>query len=399
MQHNTEPVSVLVVSHTGELGGAERALLRLLAAADGRFEIRVLTMADGSFANEVRAAGFPVSVLDGGDAVRVTRAQVASLGGAAGNFFGTLSLARRLRRAIREIAPDLIVANSLKAAVLVGVVAGRRRWVWHLHDRLAFDYLAAPIVIALRLLARIGPRRIVANSIATAATAGRLPVGRVAVAYPGLEESAFARPKRSPGRGPVGIVGRVGATKGQKQFVEAAERVARVYPRLRFRIVGTALFEDAPYASALTQQIAHSEISDRVEQAGWSDSPATEFRRLGLLVHASPVPEPFGQVIVEALAVGTPVVATDGGGVGEILDPRRESTVIADGVRRGAYGLLVSPGDAGALAVAISWMLEHPGDSASMVRGAHWDIRDRFSIERTWSVVARVWLQALGRGD
>ncbi|MET0296648.1 MAG: glycosyltransferase, partial [Microbacterium sp.] len=305
--------------------------------------------------------------------------------------------ADRLVAVLREEDADLLVANSLKAAVLLGLVSGRRPWVWHLHDRLATDYLATPVVLALRVLARFGPRRIVANSLATASTAGRLPSGRVAVAYPGIESSAFARPKRSPGRGPIGIVGRIAPTKGQREFVEAAALVAESHPRSRFRIVGAALFDDAGYARTLDERIAASGLGDRLEQTGWSDSPAAEFRRLRMLVHASPVPEPFGQVIVEAIAVGTPVVATDAGGVGEILDPRGRAVEIADGVRRAPNGLLVRPGDAGALAAAIAWTLDHRPEAADSARAAHDDARARFTIERTWAVVSTVWWSAARR--
>lgn len=390
------PFSVLVVSHTGELGGAERALLRLITASDPRYAISLLTMSDGPFVDEARSVGLKVRVLDGGEVVRVTRAQAGSMSGIISRLSGTLALARELSRAIREDGSDLMVANSLKSAVLLGVVAGRRRWVWHLHDRLASDYLSAPVVVALRLLARFGPRRIVANSHATAATAGRLPPGRVTVAYPGLDASAFDRPKRAPGRGPIGIVGRIAPTKGQLEFVNAAERVSRTRPRERFCIVGAALFEDAAYAAMLSEQIAHSGVGDRIEQMGWSDSPTVAFRRLRLLVHASPVPEPFGQVIVEAIAVGTPVVATDAGGAREIIDPRSEAVEVADGVRRAPYGLLVRPADADALAVAIEWVLDHRDDTASAACAAHEDARTRFTIDRTWSIVSRVWQSAAG---
>lgn len=387
--------SVLVVSHTGELGGAERALLRLLAASDPRFVISLVTLADGSFVTEARRDGLRVRVVDGGGVVRVTRRRAGSLRGVLASLGGTLAAARRLRRVLVEENADLIVANSLKAAVLVSLVAGRRRWVWHLHDRLARDYLPAPVMVAMRILARIGPRRIVANSRATAATTGRLPVGRVAVAYPGLETTAFLEPKSMPGDGPVGIVGRIAPTKGQSEFVSAAVAAGLTRPDVRFRIVGAPLFEDAGYADALSEQVAHSDLRDRLEQVGWSESPSEELRGLQVFVHASPVPEPFGQVIVEAMAVGTPVVATDAGGVREILDPGGHATVIADGVRRAPNGLLVRPADVGALATAITWSLEHRAEMAEAARRAHHDVASRFTIERTWAVVSRVWLAAL----
>lgn len=388
------PVRVVMVSHTGQLGGAESAMLRLVAAADARFAISVITMAEGPFVDEARRAGVPITVIDGGEIVRLTRAQTGSVGALLSSMRATAALGRVLAREVRNSNADLIVANSLKAAVLLGVAVRPRRWVWHLHDRLAGDYLPGPVVVGLRILARCGPRRIVANSRSTAATAGRLPRGRVVVAYPGLDARAFARPKRRAGRGPVGIVGRLASTKGQREFVDAAIRVALRHRRTRFRIVGAALFDDASYGEELAARIATSGLGQRIEQTGWVDDPATEFRGFSLLVHASPVPEPFGQVIVEAMAVGTPVVATDAGGVREIIDPRNQAVTVADGVRRAPHGLLVRPGDAVALSSAIEWMLDRPAEASTMAALAHADARERFTINRTWAAVAAVWMDA-----
>lgn len=388
----TGACSVLVVTHTGELGGAERALLRLIAAADDRVDVSLLTLAHGPLVEEARHAGVGVTVLDGGDVVDTTRGEAASPTRIAANARSTLALARRLRRALRAADPDLVVAHSLKSAVLVGLAARRRRWVWHLHDRLAPDYLSAPVVLALRVLARLGPRRIVANSRATAATAGRLPTGRVIVAYPGIEADAFDRAPRDTGGGPVGILGRISPTKGQWEFVEAARIVAASDPSARFRIIGAPLFRDADYAAQLEQRVERSGIAERIERAGWSDTPPETLERLGVFVHASPTPEPFGQVIVEAMAVGTPVVATDAGGVGEIVDPERSAEEIADGVRLAPYGLLVRPGDVRALAAAIMHVRNDRGKADARARAARARARERFTIDRTWRAVSRVWL-------
>lgn len=387
---------VLLVSHTGDLGGAERALLRLVPAAAEEFELSLLTMAEGSFPEEARAMGLRVSVLEGGQVVRLTRHETGSFGSLASSSAGVLRLARALRSRIRAEDADLIVANSLKGAVLLSIVAGRRRWVWHLHDRLASDYLPAPAVVAMRLLARIGPRRVVANSRATAATAGRLPRGRVVIAYPGLDEAAFADPKPAPGDGPIGILGRLGATKGQRLFVRAAKEIAESDAHVRFRIVGAALFEDAEYAAALHADIASSGLSDRIEGPEWSDAPSAELRAMSALIHASPVPEPFGQVVVEAMAVGTPVAATDAGGIREIVDPDREARELSDGLSLAPYGLLVRPDDAPALGRAMAWLRRHPDEAAAMAARAHEMARMRFTIAGTWRAVAGAWREGLG---
>lgn len=387
---------MLVVTHTGEIGGAERALMRLIEASDGRFEISLLTLADGPLAAEAREAGIPVRVLAGGDVVRVTRSQAGSARTLLTRAWEGLHVARTLRRAIREASADLVVANSLKAAVLIGLAPRRRpRWVWHLHDRLAPDYLSAVLVHLLRAMARWGPRRVVVNSAATAATVGGVS-DRVVVAYPGIASAVFDEPPVARTDATVGILGRVAQTKGQLEFVRAAEIVARAHPETPFRIVGAALFEDAPYADALRAQLAASPVGASIEWTGWAEDPVAALRRLGVLVHASPVPEPFGQVIVEAMAVGTPVVATEAGGVVEILDPDRSSVEVVEGVRRARFGLLVRPGDPGALARAIIHVQDDPDGAASRARDGRASARERFTIERTWAVVAQAWGDAIG---
>ncbi|NYE18711.1 glycosyltransferase [Microbacterium immunditiarum] len=397
------PRRVLVLTHTGDVGGAETALLRLIGALDaGRFAVQVTTLEDGDLVQRLNDGGVLVSMLDAGRLVRVTRDRtIASPFAVLRNAGDTLRTARRLRAHVRAEKPDLIVANSLKAAVLLAFTAPGTRtpWVWHLHDRLASDYLPAPVAAAMRMLARVGPRRVVANSRATAQTLGRSGRGRTTVAYPGVDASAFHREVSDGRDGPVGIVGRVSRTKGQAEFLDAAEIVARSLPDVRFRIVGAALFEDRDDEEALRRRTAESELlASRVEWAGWSSDVPGELRRLGLFVHASPTPEPFGQIVVEAMLSGVPVVATDAGGVPEILDPASAGgEPIADGVRRTQSGLLVKPGDAQALARAIRWALEHRAESTDAARHAQADAADRFGIERTAAVVEGVWDEVVER--
>jgi glycosyltransferase involved in cell wall biosynthesis len=91
--------------------------------------------------------------------------------------------------------------------------------------------------------------------------------------------------------------------------------------------------------------------------------------RLRQLVHASPTPEPFGQVVVEAMALGTPVVATDAGGIPEI--------VIDD-----ECGFLVPPGDAPALAEKICALLENPEKARAMAIRGRERVAAHFTAER-----------------
>ncbi len=389
---------ILLVTHTAEIGGAEAAMLRLLDAVDRRrFAPAVVSFADGALVDALRTRGVPITVLAGGAVTRVTRREAGGAGALWRHGVGVARLAAALRAHIAGSGFDLVAANSLKAAVVVALASplARRPWAWHLHDRLAADYLPAPLVVGLRLLAAVGPRVIVANSRATAATAGRGARGKVSVAYPGLPAESFTAPRRRP-RGAVGIVGRVSATKGQREFLEAAERVARRHPRTVFRIVGAALFDDAAVEADLRARSARSPIADRLEWTGWVDDVPRRLRHLGVVVHASPVPEPFGQVVVEAMAAGVPVIATAAGGVPEILGDGA-SELLAPGVRRTPIGVLVRPGDPDALAFAIEWVLDHPAEAARAASHARRTAERRFTIAQTAAAAQAAWARAVGQ--
>jgi glycosyltransferase involved in cell wall biosynthesis len=395
----------LVLDHTALLGGAELALARVLQSLDpAAYTVEVVLFSDGPFTAWLRAAGIAVDVRPlRDDLVQLSRTQLLRRPDAM--VVAAVRLARfvaTLRTEIRRRRPDLVVTNSLKSAVLGGVAARLARvpWVWHLHDRLSADYLPGPVARVLHGVARYGPRIVVANSRDSAAQLGRQPAGHVAVAYPGLAATAFG-PARAPDARPrppvVGMLGRISSTKGQREFLEAGAQVAAVRPDVRFRIIGRALFNDQPYADGLAELVDRLGLGERVELVGWAPDPTAALADLTAVVHASPVPEPFGQVVVEAMAAGVPVVATRAGGVGEILDPDGTVTAVEPGTAvRTPYGQLVAPGDVAGLAAALYWLLDQPAEAAVLAERARTLAGDRFRIETTAEVVTAAWRRAVG---
>ncbi len=389
---------VVVLDHTAELGGAELALARLLEALrGGPFDTGVVLFSDGPLVARMRGLGVPVVVEPLDPAVAtlgrhaLTRPDSLARGGRAG-----LGLVRRLGAVLRAQGTDLVVANSLKSAV-VGAALARTTglpFVWHLHDRVSSDYLPAPAATGVRALARHAPHRLVVNSAATLATVAPLPAGRAVLAYPGLPEAAFDDVRGAPGEVPVvGMLGRVSPTKGQHLLLEAAAALRRSGVAARYRIVGSALFGEDDYERGLRRRAHDLGLDDVVDFAGWVDDPAAALRSFDVLVHASPVPEPFGQVVVEAMAAGVPVIGTDAGGVTEVLDPAGGTP--PGPVRRTALGQLVRPGDATALEAAIRWTLENPDGARNAAVAARKSARERFTVAETAERVGDAWRQAL----
>ncbi len=258
----------------------------------------------------------------------------------------SLRLALRLRR----LRPDLVHTNTLKAA-LYGGVAGRLAGVpvvWHVRDRIASDYLPRPAVSLVRVAARVLPTTVIANSEATLATLGRgRGRRRSTVVVHDAASPSGARSDPSPDRSfTVGLVGRLAPWKGQDVFLRA---FAMAFPNgdERARIAGSALFGEYRWAASLPTLVAELGLAERVEVVGFVDDMASEYGRLDVLVHASTIPEPFGQVVVEGMAAGLAVVAAAAGGPAE---------VITDGVD----GLLYPMGDVEALAEQLRRLASDP---------------------------------------
>lgn len=384
----TRPVRVVVLDHTAQLGGAELALVRTCAALDPR-EVRVMVVvfADGPLVERLRSTGVSVRVLALDPRVAATDRAAAgrSVAGAARSVAATAPFVARLAALLRALRPDVVHSTSLKAD-LIGLPAAalaRRPLVWHVHDRIADDYLPRPVARVLRLLARRGPRHVVVNSRATADTLLPLPRGWT-LAYPGLapEQIADHPAARAAPAGPViGLVGRISPTKGQREFVGACALLAERYPAARFRIIGEALFTEADYAEGVRALIAEHGLTGRVELTGWAVDPAAAMDALTVLVHASGVPEPFGQVVVEGMARGVPVVATSGGGVDEIA-------VASDGTAR---CLLVPPRDVPALAAAVARVLDRPEEAAARADRAWKDVQASYTVAQTAERLTAVW--------
>ncbi len=150
-----------------------------------------------------------------------------------------------------------------------------------------------------------------------------------------------------------GVVGRIHWWKGQDVFVQAAARIASRVPQARFVLVGDVVPGEEWRRESLQREIAHMGIGDRIIWAGYRRDIPQVMAALDVLVLPSTEPEPFGRVIIEAMATARPVIATAHGGPLE--------TVI-----HGETGLHVLPGDAKSLGDAMVYLTTHPDVRARM---------------------------------
>src|SRR3954449_7494048 len=168
MHQEPGALRVTYVSHVARPSGAEIALERLIRALGERVEPTVILFESGPMARRLTAAGADVRVVP--LPKRVVEARKGEHGLAlVGALAGSTAYVLRLSRIIRALKPDVVHANSLKAGVLGGSAArlAGRPLVWHVHDRVAPDYLQSRSVRPMRLLVRTLPNAVIANSRAT----------------------------------------------------------------------------------------------------------------------------------------------------------------------------------------------------------------------------------------
>ena len=343
-----ERLKVVYLDHVARLSGGEIALLRLLPSLEA-VNPHVILGEDGPLVTQLHLAGISTEVLPLGDAARELRKErVTGRGVSARSAAAAAGYVARLAARLRRLRPDLVHTNSLKAGVY-GSLAARLAgvpMVWHVRDRIADDYLPPQAVWLVRVLSRRLASAVVANShatLATVASPGKSSVVLYSV-LPEVMNRDSTRARTNGGPLTFAVVGRLAPWKGQDVFLRA---FASAFPdgQERALVVGGALFGEDEYARALGELARKLAIEPRIEFRGQRPDVWHELANADVLVHASVTAEPFGQVILEGMAAGLPVIAARAGGPAEILE-------------HDVTGLLYEPANIGALAQAMSRMRE-----------------------------------------
>jgi glycosyltransferase involved in cell wall biosynthesis len=166
--------------------------------------------------------------------------------------------------------------------------------------------------------------------------------------FPGVSEERIAKFRRQYGLGAhslVGVVGRIKIKrKGQDTFVKSIPYLSVEFPETRFVIIGSPFPGNEAHLSRIQEMVGGLGVADRVIYTGDVEDIQAAYAALDVCVLPSEQPEPLGLVIIEAMASRKPVVGTRIGGPCELIDDEKT-------------GLLVTPGDPLALAVALRRLL------------------------------------------
>ena len=368
-------VPIILASLSAKAAGSERVHLSLARHLPRfGFESTPVLFEHGPLGDWLLAEGFKPRVLEVGR----------------GPVRRALRAVPVLRRLIEETGAHAVFSNQSNTHVYAGLAAMSLSVpaVWWQHG-------SAPSSWREKVAAAVPAAAVVCSSEATSSAQRRLsPRRRVETLHPGVP---VAELRRWRGRGKavrqalgwaahpiVGILGRLVPWKGQSTFLEAAAVIAFKRPDVRFVVAGGALMgTEGCYPERLRELAEELGIGDRVHFSGHVDAPYAWLDALDVVVHASRG-EPFGLVIVEAMALGKPVVCARDGGPIEIVGDEE-------------CALMVPPLDASSLGAAVLRVLEEPGLAQTLSKRGT-SRAEVFSEERTAEQFAEILAEAIRRG-
>jgi glycosyltransferase involved in cell wall biosynthesis len=291
----------------------------------------------------------------------------------------------RLYRLFRRERPAVVHTHTAKAGTVgrLAAVAARVPVRVHTFHGHVFEGYFGPaatraVIFLERLLARISTRIVAISERQAADLSDRFRIcerSRIRVVPLGLELDRF-RPDRIAALGAelrdelgagdepvISIVGRLVPIKNHSLFLDAAARLTERGVRCRFAIVG-----GGPEEEGLRTLATKLGIADRVHFLGWRTDLERIYAGSDLVVLTSRN-EGTPVCLIEALAAGRPVIATEVGGVADVLEG-------------GRLGVLVEPGDAAAVAAAIVALLDDPERRATLGRLGAEAAPRRFGVAR-----------------
>ena len=361
-------IRVVQVLATGTNGGAQEHLYGLVSRMDpSRYDVSIVSLSNGSAVRKLQRAGFAVLLIDEPDDAIAVGALAAHLAEVRADvvhahMFRAETVATRAVIALGEIGhrPPYVVSTVHSSRVRSE------------EDRQTLRDLT-PHMDQLIAVSRMIEKKIHDE--------GRVGAP-VRLIYNGVDLSRYDHQERcctlpaeygmEPGSQVVGVVARLEPEKGHPTLIEAWPQVLRAVPDAYLLIVGEGSRREALEAQARELRIAH-----RIVFTGRRDDVPAVTAALDVAVLPS-YREAQGLSILEAMALSRPVVASNVGGIPEMITD-------------GETGLLVPPHDADALATAVIRLLRDHPYADTLGRAGHDLVHDRFCIELMVKAIEQIY--------
>lgn len=313
------------------------------ACVERGFDTKVIVPFDGPLVPLLEKAGAKVHILD---SLVLRRADIRRLGLV--RLFMKWAIATfKLGQFAHRNKFSLVHSNCMPTlgGILLAKIAGVPH-VWHIHEIFDDNWLARQVFE--RLLARSDAIIAASQSVSDQLRSSTLK-RRVRIAYTGAEvpsdlSSVVPLRRRVP---EVICVGRLNQWKGQDCLLRAVYLLREESVECRLVFVGGVFAQEMHFQSRLERLVTELDMQSRVALLGERTDALQLMANADIVVVPSTKPEPFGMVVIEAMKLGRPVVASDAGGPSEIIKPWED-------------GLLFACGDVDELAARIRWLIENP---------------------------------------
>jgi glycosyltransferase involved in cell wall biosynthesis len=375
-------IKILYISHSAELYGAEQCLLLLLDNLDkDRFSPVVVLPKDGPLKQKLVDISIPVEIIPSIRSWLSRKNQIWRLLLLIAIIPFVLFSVLRLRRLIAAYDIALVHTNSL--VIIDGALAARLSkipHIWHAREILipetAHKFFLGPQA-AISIIEHLSDRVIAISDAVHQNFRQAIQPSQIETIYDGVETATRSTLARHQIRQTLGVsddipligeIAQINPVKGYEDLVIAAAIVRQVIPNAVFIGVGNSSKADLLYKQRIIDLIKQYNLQDSFKLIGFRDDIPEILSALDLLILPSRY-EPFGRVLIEAMAAGKPVVGTQVGGIPEIIE---------DGVT----GLLVPPYSPNALAKAITTILQDPARAQQMGRAGQQRVQTHFNLKR-----------------
>jgi glycosyltransferase involved in cell wall biosynthesis len=347
-------MNVLFVSDSTTVSGAEIVLLGCGEAlqSHGHRPFGYIRRSNPRLIEAFRTRGWPFTTTNAfSEEVLRTTLNPVALAAFGKSMF---RVSREMVNVIRTNRIDVIHSISYPAALYAGIAGAwtRTPHIWHEHNIKRIHRVNRPIYRRVGKTCSwvVGPSDAVTGNLRSAG----IERSKLRTVYNGIDLSRFRNDdsedveslKRelgiSEGETAIGLFGQMLPYKGHRTLIEAAPRIVSQYPRTRFFFVGA--LENPPYQAELQTLLWSKGLTDRFHFTGWRHDVHNIIRAMDIVVVATITPEPAALMLMEAMAMERPIVATRTGGTPEIIEDNKT-------------GLLFDPDNAAQLADQLSRLL------------------------------------------
>ncbi len=317
--------NILFLHSSSELYGSDRSLLNLLKNIDrNEFNISVILPCKGSLVNEIKKIdNIDIIIKE----IAVLRRKNLSIKGIFSYILDFCKSVKFLTTIIKKNNIDIVYTNT--SVVFPGGITAKflgKKSIWHVREIINNNFERKIVSLIVNLFSDI----IIANSKATgdAITDNKQKIRIVYNAVESTPEELIRNRYNIENEIVIGMAGRINRWKGQKLFVDNAERVLQKVDNVKFAIAGDVYTGEDYILEDLKNYIQEKNITNKIEFLGQVEDMNEFYNNIDIFILPSIQPEPFGLVVIEAMDREIPVIATNHGGPTEIIENEKDGYLV-----------------------------------------------------------------------